>query len=168
MHHLSQAEIERRLETARQKMLAVRERRVKPARDYKVLTAWNGLMLAAFAEAGRVLKRADYRALAERNAHFVLDELREPNGRLRRSWKEGEARLNGYLEDYANLAEGLLALYETTFDSRWFVAARELADVMLTHFADPQGGFFDTSDDHETLVTRPKDEIGRASCRERV
>ncbi|HEX7592531.1 MAG TPA: thioredoxin domain-containing protein, partial [Anaerolineae bacterium] len=77
--------------------------------------------------------------------------------RLHRSWKDGRARLNGYLEDYANLAEGLLALYETTFDAQWFVAARELADAMLAHFADPRGGFFDTSDDHEELVTRPKD-----------
>jgi uncharacterized protein YyaL (SSP411 family) len=79
------------------------------------------------------------------------------DARLYRSWKEGRARLNGYLEDYANLAEGLLALYETTFDARWFTAARECADGLLAHFADPRGGFFDTSDDHETLVTRPKD-----------
>ncbi len=157
MHHLPQSEIERRLETARRKLFAVREQRVKPARDDKVLTAWNGLMLAAFAEAARVLKRVDYQAIAERNANFLLGEMRESNGRLRRSWKQGDARLNGYLEDYANLAEGLLMLYETTFDPRWFVAARELADAMLTYFADRQGGFFDTSDDHETLITRPKD-----------
>lgn len=157
MHHLSQAEIAKQLETGRQKLFAVREHRIKPARDEKVLTAWNGLMLAAFAEAARALQRADYRAMAERNANFVLGELRAANARLRRSWKQGEARLNGYLEDYANLAEGLLALYETTFDARWFIAARELADAMLAHFADAQFGFFDTSDDHETLVTRPKD-----------
>ena len=157
MHHLSQPEIEKRLESARQKLFATREQRVRPACDEKVLTAWNGLMLAAFAEAARVLKRADYRAIAKRNADFVLSEMRESNGRLRRSWKQGDARLNGYLEDYADLAEGLLALYETTFDPCWFVAARELADKTLAHFADLQGGFFDTSDDHETLVTRPKD-----------
>lgn len=157
MQHASQAEIESRLETARQKLLAVREQRVKPARDEKVLTAWNGLMLAAFAEAARTLQRADYRAIAERNANFMLGEMRDTNGRLRRSWKQGDARLNGYLEDYANLTEGLLALYETTFDAQWFITARELADEMLAHFADPQFGFFDTSDDHETLVTRPKD-----------
>jgi len=74
-----------------------------------------------------------------------------------RTWKEGRAKLNAYLEDYANVIEGLLALYETTFDERWFIAARELAEAMIKHFADPAGGFFDTSDDHETLVTRPKD-----------
>ena len=113
-------------------------------------------MLATVAEAARVLERADYLALAERNGTFLLERLRTPDGRLRRSWKDGRATLNGYLEDYVNVAEGLLALYEATFDSRWFVAARELADAALAHFADPDGGFFDTSDDHEALVARPK------------
>ncbi len=77
--------------------------------------------------------------------------------RLRRSYKDGQAWLNGYLEDYANLAEGLLALSETTFEEKYWVAARELADTILEHFTDPRGGFFDTSDDHEELVVRPKD-----------
>lgn len=169
MHKLSAAEIERKLEQARQKLFIARERRIKPARDEKILTGWNGLMLAAFAEAARVLKRLDYRKTAERNADFLLaymtkdggrttnDKGARPNLRLLRSYKDGQARLNGYLEDYANLAEGLLTLYETTFDARWFVAARDLADSMLEHFADPAGGFFDTSDDAEALVTRPKD-----------
>ncbi len=158
MHKLSIAETQTRLESARQKLFTHRESRVKPARDDKVLTAWNGLMLAAFAEAARVLNRADYLAVAERNATFLLRELRRADGRLLRSWNasRGDARLNAYLEDYANLIEGLLALYESTFDERWFSAARELADTMLAHFDDERGGFFDTSDDHETLLTRPK------------
>ncbi len=174
-HHLSVDETRRRLDAARQKLFARRESRVKPARDEKVLTAWNGLMLAAFAEAARVMNRDDYRAIAERNADFILRELRPStaplhgsaqDARLLRSWNasRGVAKLNAYLEDYANLIEGLLALYETTFDARWFIAARELADTMLAHFADPstgsgqvpRGGFFDTSDDHETLLVRPK------------
>jgi uncharacterized protein YyaL (SSP411 family) len=157
MHALPVEQVRARLDAARQKLFAAREKRIKPARDEKVLTGWNGLMLAAFAEAARVLPRDDYRAIAERNAEFLLRELRDAAGRLFRSWKDGRTRWNGYLEDYANLAEGLLALYETTFDARWFVAARELADALLAHFADPRGGFFDTSDDHETLVARPKD-----------
>jgi len=157
MHALPVEQVRARLDAARQKLFAAREQRIKPARDEKVLTGWNGLMLAAFAEAARVLPRDDYRAIAERNAEFLLRELRGAAGRLFRSWNEGRARWNGYLEDYANLAEGLLTLYETTFDARWFVAARELADALLAHFADPRGGFFDTSDDHETLVARPKD-----------
>ena len=157
MHNLSIDEVETRLAAALRKLFEVREGRVKPARDEKVLTGWNGLMLAAFAESARALKREDYRAVAERNADFILHELRDGEGRLRRSWKAGDVRHMGYLEDYANLIEGLLALYETTFDERWFVAARELADTMLAHFADAGGGFFDTSDDAEALVTRPKD-----------
>ena len=157
MYHLDESEVERRLNEARRKLFQARERRVQPARDEKVLTSWNGLMLAAFAEAARALGRDDYRAIAERNADFILSELRDSHGRLRHSWKDGEARIGGFLEDYANLIEGLLALYQTTFDERWFIAARELADTMLELFSDPRGGFYDTSHEAEQLVTRPKD-----------
>jgi uncharacterized protein len=154
-------QIESILAEARRKLCAVRERRVTPSRDEKVLAAWNGLMLAAFAEAARDPslgeRAAIYRSAAERNAEFLLHEMRAPDGRLLRTWKEGRAKLNGYLEDYACVIEGLLELYQTTFDERWFVAARELADTMLQHYTDPAGGFFDTSDDHEVLITRPKD-----------
>jgi uncharacterized protein YyaL (SSP411 family) len=145
------------LAEARRRLFEAREQRVHPGRDEKVLTSWNGLMLAAFAEAARTLNRLDYQQLAERNAEFLLRELRQGNGRLLRSWKDGEAKLNGYLEDHAYLIEGLLELYQTTFDPRWFVAAQELAETMLEHFADSQGTLYDTSDDHETLITRPRD-----------
>jgi uncharacterized protein YyaL (SSP411 family) len=145
------------LAEARRKLFEAREKRVHPGRDEKVLTSWNGLMLAAFAEAARALDRNDYREIAERNAEFVLRELRQESGRLLRTWKQGKAKLNGYLEDYAYLIEGLLELYQTTFEPRWFVAARELAETMLTHYQAPDGGFFDTSDDHEPLITRPRD-----------
>ncbi|MBI3742263.1 MAG: thioredoxin domain-containing protein [Chloroflexi bacterium] len=160
LHKTTIAAVEQSLAVARQKLFAAREKRIKPARDEKILTAWNGMMLAAFAEAARVFKRDDYRAIAERNAEFLIHEMREKHenqNKLLRSWKDGVAKLNAYLEDYASLAEGLLALYETTFDEKYFIAARELADTMLARFADPRGGFFDTSDDHEQLVTRPKD-----------
>jgi uncharacterized protein YyaL (SSP411 family) len=145
------------LAEARRKLFEAREKRVHPGRDEKVLTSWNGLMLAAFAEAARALDRDDYRMVAERNAGFLLRDIRQENGRLLHSWKQGDARLNGYLEDYAFLIEGLLELYQTTFDPRWFVAAQELAETMLEHFADSQGTLYDTSDDHETLITRPRD-----------
>jgi uncharacterized protein YyaL (SSP411 family) len=118
-------------------------------------------MLAAFAEAARAIEGAPrgeaYRDAAEKNAEFLLSTMRQPDGRLHRSWRQGLARLDGFLEDYTNVAEGLLALYETTFDARYYVAARELMERVLAHFADPHGGFFDTSDEHEALVTRPKD-----------
>ena len=125
-------------------------------------------MLAAFAEAARAFDNPDYLTAARRNARFILSELRTPEGRLLRTWKDGRASLNGYLEDYSYLLEGLLALYQATFESEWFAAAREIADVMIERFADPQGGFFDTSDDHERLITRPEERSGqRYSVRER-
>jgi uncharacterized protein YyaL (SSP411 family) len=145
------------LASARHKLLAAREKRVRPGRDEKVLTSWNGLMLAAFAEAARILERDDYGHVAERNADFLLRELQEPDGRLWHTWQAGKAKFNGYLEDYTHLIKGLLELYHTTFDSRWYLAARELAEKVLSHFGAPSGGFFDTSDDHETLITRPRE-----------
>jgi len=157
--NLEIGEMAARLETARQILLAARAQRTWPGLDNKVLTAWNGLMLAAFAEAGRVLHRADYTKIAVQNATFLYETMRNENGRLHRTWKGGhDAKFNGYLEDYAYLADGLLALYQTTFDGRWFTWAHELADLMLTHFRDEaDGGFFDTADDHEALLHRPKD-----------
>lgn len=165
-----------RLRPLKQKLMAVRAQRVPPGLDDKVLASWNGLMLAAFAEAARVFGRADYAQTARRNAEFLLTTLRGENGRLVRSWRklpspsgrppeggkraggEGELpKLNGYLEDYTHMAEGLLALYEATFDEQYFTAARQLMDTAIEHFADGAGGFFDTSDDHEQLVLRPKD-----------
>ncbi|HLF26620.1 MAG TPA: thioredoxin domain-containing protein [Anaerolineae bacterium] len=157
-HGLAAEQLQTILAESRRKLFEARAKRVKPGRDEKVLTAWNGLMLAAFAEAARALKRHDYRQAAARNAAFILDELRAPDGRLLRSWKAGRgAKLNGYLEDYSHLIEGLLELYQTTFEPRWFIAARELADMLIAHFAAPDGTFFDTSDDHEALVVRPRD-----------
>jgi uncharacterized protein len=152
-------EVMARLAAARQKLYDVRAQRIWPGLDDKVLTAWNGLMLAAFAEGGRILDRPDYTATAVQNAEFLYDTMRMVNGRLLRTWKEGApAKYNAYLEDYAYLSDGLLALYQTTFDSRWFNWARQLGDLMLAHFHDADnGGFFDTSDDHETLIQRPKD-----------
>ena len=148
-----------KLKKAREVLYAARAERVWPGLDDKVLTAWNGLMLAAFAEAGRVLDREDYTAVAEQNALFLHEVMRRENGRLLRTWKAGaDAKYNAYLEDYAYLADGLLALYQTTFDPQWFRWAAELAELMVTHFADSEnGGFFDTSDDHETLLRRPKE-----------
>ena len=153
---LRSADVEVRLADTRRVLLAARASRVKPGVDDKVLCGWNGLALAAFAEAARVLDRDDYLAIAERNADFVLANMRSERGRMLRTWKGGRAGLNGYLEDYAHVADGLLELYRTTFDPRWFAAARELADSILEHFVDSAGGFFDTSDDHEALIVRPK------------
>jgi hypothetical protein len=146
---------EARLANARARLLERRAKRPQPARDDKALASWNGLAIAAMAEAGRIDRR--YVDSAIRAAETILAGLRTPEGRLKRSWKDSRATGEGVLEDYSHLGEGVLALYEATFDERWFTAARELADAILDHFVDPGGGFFDTADDHERLVTRPKD-----------
>ena len=150
------------LASARARLMSRRDGRPQPARDDKALAAWNGLAIAAFAEASIALEvsaesRRTYRAAAERAAETIVGGLVQPDGSLRRSWKDGRAVGNGVLEDYSHLADGLLSLYEATFDERWFVTARSLMDEVIEHFADPAGGFFDTSDEHERLVTRPKD-----------
>jgi len=162
-HRLPSHEVAHRLAEARRVLFARRETRVRPGLDDKVLAAWNGLAVAAFADAARIFDRPDYRAIAERAAAFCVDRMRTPDGRLFRAWRAGAARLNAYLEDYANLVYGLLALYEATFDPRWFVEATRLAELMVTHYHDPAGGFFDTSDDHEPLVVRPKDHQDNAT-----
>ena len=146
-----------RLASSRHGLFESREVRIHPGFDDKVLTSWNGLMLAAFSEAAQVLDRPDYLAIAEANAAFLLCELRTDEGRLLHSWRSGEAKLNGYLEDYAYLIEGLIELYEASFEPRWLLAALELADTMADRFSAPDGGFYDTSDDHETLITRPRE-----------
>jgi uncharacterized protein YyaL (SSP411 family) len=144
-------------------LFAAREKRVKPARDEKVLTAWNGLMLASFAEAGAILDRPDYSEVAKGNARFVLNNLRR-EGLLLRSYKNGEAKLNAYLEDYSFYIDGLLTLFETSGELEWFTEARSLCDVMIEEFWDEEeGGFFFTGDSHERLIVRAKDFFDNAT-----
>jgi uncharacterized protein YyaL (SSP411 family) len=146
----------------RPSLLAARDRRVRPNRDEKILAGWNGLMLRALAEAGRALERADWLDLARRNARFLLAQLRADT-RMLRSFKDGQARLPGYLEDQAAVADGLLGLYQATLEPEWLEAARPLIDVMLTAFWDDgAGAFFDTAVDHESLVVRPQDATDNA------
>jgi uncharacterized protein YyaL (SSP411 family) len=163
-NNLSQLDVDldeafRLISVAKKKLTAARESRVRPGLDNKVLTSWNGLALAALAEAGRELKSEVYTEAAIRNAEFIYNNLRQPDGRLFRTWKSGNgAKIAGFLEDYAFLADGLLALYQSTFDERWFAWSQELANVILSHFADAEGvGFFDTPDDHEQLISRPRE-----------
>ena len=147
-----------RLDDWRRSLYEVRSQRVWPGLDDKRLTSWNALMISALAEAGAVLERPDYLEAAGRCAEFVLGSLRDADGRLLRTWKDGQAKLNAYLEDHAYLLEALLTLYEASFDPRWFAEARALADAMIERFADEEnGGFFETSSDHEELLARRKD-----------
>jgi hypothetical protein len=142
----------------RARLFEIRERRVRPGLDDKRLTSWNALMIAALADAGATLGRDDYLDAARAAADFLLTTMRDGDGRLLRTFNAGRARLNAYLEDHAFLAEALIALWEATFEPRWFVEARGLADTIIARFADAQrGGFFATSDDHEPLIARRKE-----------
>ena len=145
-----------RLDRIHHQLYETREQRVRPATDDKVLVMWNGLALRAFAEAGQALQREDFLEIARQNAGFLLSELVQ-NGRLLRAWRNGSARHNAFLEDYAALILGLLALYQADPQPRWFAQAAHLTEDMMAHFRDPQGGFFDTRDDHDRLILRPKE-----------
>jgi uncharacterized protein len=148
------------LDAARRTLYEARAKRVWPRHDDKRLTAWNALAISALAEAGAALGREDYLDAARECAEFVLGSLRDDQGQLLRTYKGGDARLNAYLEDHALLLEALLTLYESSFESRWFERARDLADTMIARFGDPErGGFYSTSADHEELIARRK-EIG--------
>ncbi|HYI83900.1 MAG TPA: thioredoxin domain-containing protein [Acetobacteraceae bacterium] len=142
----------------RRRLYEARAQRVWPALDDKRLTAWNALAIAALAEAGAVLEQPRFLDAARDAAAFVLRDLRDGGGRLLRTYKAGQAKLNAYLEDHAFLLDALLTLYQATFEPHWFTEARALADTMIDRFADPErGGFFETSSDHEQLVARRKD-----------
>ena len=160
-----------KLAESHSKLLAVRALRIRPGTDDKILTAWNGLMLAAFAETARVLPNVEQQAVrlqneyykaAVRNAEFLLTALR-PNGKLHRAWRDGITTDAVFLEDYAALVLGLLELYQTDFNNKWFKFAVELMDEMIEKFSDPNGGFFDTPNDGETLLIRPKDIFDNAT-----
>jgi uncharacterized protein YyaL (SSP411 family) len=177
---LTEEAVAAKLADCHEKLLAARSGRVRPATDDKILTSWNGLMLAAFAEAARIFGSADlsalglrqtvadsplqgatqsphsYHFLATRNINFLLTHLRR-DGKLCRSWRDGKTTNEVFLEDYAALILGLLELYQTDFDNKWFTAALELTEEMIQQFRDPLGGFFDTPTDGEALPIRPKD-----------
>jgi uncharacterized protein YyaL (SSP411 family) len=156
-------DLSRLINNCKRRLFNVRELRVRPGRDDKTLAAWNGLMLTAFAEAANILGRDDYREIAVRNAEFIISQLLR-DGRLLRTYKSGQAKLNGYLEDYAYVIEGLLAVYEATFELRFFTQARALANTMMSRFWDEEdGGFYFTSSDHEELITRTKDYFDNAT-----
>ena len=150
-------ELLERLQPMRRALLEQRAERIPPATDDKVLTAWNGMALRALAEAAFALDRPDLRDAAERNADFLLREMRR-DGRLLRTWKDGKAHLLGYLEDYALLINGLLSLHIATFSHRWLHEAQALTDEMLALFRDDENGaFYDVGIDHEELIVRPRD-----------
>ena len=157
---LSRKEDELRLELAenRQTLLSIRERRIPPGKDTKILTSWNGLMIAPLAEGARILGDERYLSAAKRSADYLLSHMITDDGLLLHSIRDGRAKLNGYLDDYANLIDGLTRLFETCGEPRWLEAAVRLADVMIREFLDTAAGnFFYTGSSHEELITRTKE-----------
>ncbi len=150
-------EFTHRIAKLRKKLLTARAHRVRPGRDDKVLVGWNGLAIDAFAYAGAALGEPRFTVAAKNAADFLLANLRTPEGRLLHTWRRGVAKLAGYVDDYAALANGLVTLYEATFEERYITAAVELVDAMLAHFGSENGVLCFTADDHETLLTRSQD-----------
>ncbi len=153
---LSTEAMQQKMAAIRAKLYQARAQRVPPGLDDKALAAWNGLMLASLAEAARVLQRPDLREAMLRSAAFLREQMMTPEGRLYRTWKAGQGKIAGYLEDYAFVIDAFLEVYQTTFDERWFSDALALTNVVLSRFRAEDGGFYDTADDAETLIARPR------------
>jgi uncharacterized protein YyaL (SSP411 family) len=151
-------EVVQELTQSKRELFAVREKRVHPEKDDKVIVAWNGLMIDAMARAGIVLMEPRYELAAKLAANFILKSLRTSDGRLLHTWRGGQAKLDAYLDDYAAMANALVTLYEMTGDEHWIDEAVRFVDVLLERFADPANcGFFYTANDHEELLTRTKE-----------
>ncbi|HEV2171698.1 MAG TPA: thioredoxin domain-containing protein, partial [Candidatus Binatus sp.] len=156
MFKVPEDEMVSKIRQIREKLFIAREQRVKPSRDDKVLVAWNAMMIGAFAEGYRALHERKYLEAARRAADFIMTSMWDGRS-LKRSFKDGIAKHNAYLEDYAQLAGAMVDLYEASLDPKYLAQARTLADVLLERFLDhDKGGFFFTSDDHEALITRSK------------
>ncbi|MCA9772481.1 MAG: thioredoxin domain-containing protein, partial [Myxococcales bacterium] len=151
-------ELERRLAEGRRILFEARRKRIPPLLDDKVLTAWNGLMIGAYARAHDILGDDAYLTAATRAAEFIERTLVDADGtHLLRRWREGEARYAGYLNDYAFYTQGLLDLFEASGDPRWLRRAAQLMEILLAEYADPNGGFFSTGGRNEALLVRSKD-----------
>ena len=152
---LDETQLQSEMQAARQQMLRVRDQRVRPGLDDKVLTSWNGLAIDALSQAAVLLQRDSYAQAAAQAADFIWDHLRQSDGRLLRVWRNGSPRLSAYLDDYACLINALVSLYRVAFDQQWLTRAGQLADLMVTHFYDDTTqAFFFTANDHEKLIAR--------------
>lgn len=157
VHGWNLDDLENELSEDRSKLLLVRDQRVRPGKDDKILTSWNALMIDALAQAAIILEEPGYMTAAEGAAEFLLTSMRRADGRLLHSYRHGQAKLDAYLDDYTYLINALVSLYEASFHETWIDEAVRLAEFVQKHFADPAGGFFYTADDHEELIARHKD-----------
>ncbi len=161
---MDREELEKLLAQCRTKLFAIREDRIPPGRDEKVLVSWNGLMITAMAMAAPILGEELYAQAALNAANFILKDMRTDDGGLLHTYKDGNARLNGYLDDYACLLDGLAELYQATFEARYLESALELSEHLVSRFFDAEnGGFYYTASDHEELIVRQKDSQDNAT-----
>ncbi|RMG21901.1 MAG: thioredoxin domain-containing protein, partial [Methanobacteriota archaeon] len=155
---MDEGELRKRLEKSRQILFEAREKRVHPLKDDKILTDWNGLMIAALSRAGQVFDNPEYTQAARNAADFILNTMTTNDNRLMHRYREGEVAISGYLDDYAFFIWGLIELYETTFEITYLQKALDFTRVVLQHFEDVQeGGFYFTPDDGEKLLVRKKE-----------
>ena len=160
---MTEAELEAKLIPIRKKLFDVRAKRPRPLTDDKILASWNGLMIRGYADAGRVLEQPRYLETASQAADFILDKMVDDQGRLIRTVTDGQGKLNAYLEDYACLIDGLLALHLATGQGKWIEAAEKIQKKQDELFWDDvQGGYFYTSGDHENLLARTKKQVDGA------
>jgi len=156
--NISEEELELRIDEARTKLFEVREKRIHPHKDDKILTNWNGLMIAALAKGAQVLSESKYIDAAKKSANFILENMRDKNGRLLHRYRDGDAGIKANADDYAFFIWGLIELYEASFDVRYLQTALELKKEMINHFWDNKnGGFYFTSDDGDDLIVRQKE-----------
>jgi len=156
--NMAEPELRKRLGAVRDKLFTVREKRIHPHKDDKILTDWNGLMIAALAKGAQVFDEPEYAKAAGRAADFILDTMRSSEGRLLHRYRDGEAALAAHLDDYAFFMWGLIELYEATFETRYLKTALDLNHDMIHHFWDEEtGGFYFTADDGERLLVRKKE-----------
>ena len=153
------SEFRQRLAEDRAQLLLVRNRRVRPGRDDKVLLGWNALAITGLCKGFRALGEVRFLHSAQQIAQFIRREMRSSSGRLLHTWRDGRASLTAYLDDYGTLLDALVELYQCDFDDEWLEWACELGEIMLSRFHDPRGGFYYTADDHEPLIARSKDAV---------
>ena len=157
-HKLDEHELATEMNAARQKLLDVRSQRIRPGLDDKVITSWNGLAIHAFADAAVVLGKDEYATVARNAGDFLWNHLRQDDGRLLHTWRQGNAKLAAYLDDYAYLINAFVSLYRVDFDEKWIVRASELSEVMIRFFHNPENdSFFFTASDHEQLIARTQE-----------
>jgi uncharacterized protein YyaL (SSP411 family) len=156
--HTSLLGVQKRLDGIRQRLFDVRQKRVRPSKDDKILTDWNGLMIVALSKAAQVFDEPEYANAAKKASDFILKNMRDSQSRLFHRYRDGEAKVTGFLSDYAFFVWGLVELYETVFDTAYLQRAIELTESMIEHFWDEQqGGFYFTADDADATVVRNKE-----------